>query len=78
MAAEADVLGIEERELLARLTLQIDRCSAGQHTLARRGRVLREAATHLRLGRPSGTVLALIQEQMPEAVVTVTGQEEGA
>lgn len=42
-------MGQAERELLARITLQIDRASAHQHQLARRGRVLRESATHLRL-----------------------------
>ena len=64
-------MGAEERDLLARITLQIDRCSAYQHRLAKRARVLREAATMLRLGRPSTAVLALIQEQVPDAVTTI-------
>jgi hypothetical protein len=46
------MMGDEDRDLLARITGQLDRCSAYQHRLARRARVLREAATMLRLGRP--------------------------
>ena len=61
----------DERELLARITLQIDRCSAYQHQLSRRGKVLREAATQLRLGRKVQAVLARIQEQVPDAVNTI-------
>lgn len=61
-------LGQEERELLARITLQIDRASTYQHALARRGKVLREAATQLRLGSKAPAVLARIQEQIPDAV----------
>lgn len=57
----------EERELLARITAQIERCSVYQHRLARRARVLREAATMLRLGVSASTVLS----QIPEAVTTV-------
>jgi hypothetical protein len=61
-------LGQEERDLLARITLQIDRCSTYQHQLSKRGKVLREAATDLRLGRKVQAVLARIQEQVPDAV----------
>lgn len=61
-------LGEEERDLLARITLQIDRCRAFQHQLDTRRVVLREAATQIRLGRKAPAVLALIQEQVPEAV----------
>lgn len=61
-------MGAEERDLLARITLQIDRCSTYQHQLSRRGKVLREAATDLRLGRKVQAVLARIQEQVPDAV----------
>lgn len=61
-------LGEEERDLLARITLQIDLISTYQHQLARRGMVLREAATDLRLGRKIQAVLARIQEQVPDAV----------
>lgn len=66
----------EERDLLARITLQIDRCSAYQHTLARRGTVLREAATQLRLGRKVQSVLARIQEQVPDAVKTIESLQD--
>lgn len=61
-------LGQAERELLARITTQIDQMSAYQHQLARRGRVLRDSATQLRLGRKSQEVLAQIQAQIPDAV----------
>ena len=64
-------MGAEERDLLARITLQIDRCSVHQHALAKRGKVLREAATQLRLGRKVQAVLARIQEQVPDAVNTI-------
>lgn len=64
-------LGEEERDLLARITLQIDRCSAYQHRLDKRRVVLREAATQLRLGRKASAVLARIQEQVPDAVTTI-------
>lgn len=64
-------MGAEERDLLARITVQIDRCSAYQHRLDRRRTVLREAATQLRLGRPSSVVLALIQEQVPDDVTMI-------
>lgn len=61
----------EERELLARITDQIERCSDHQHRLAQRRAVLRESATMLRMGRSASTVLALIQEQVPDAVTTI-------
>jgi hypothetical protein len=65
-----------ERELLARIAVQIERCSDFQRRLAKRGRVLRDAATMLRLGRRYDAVVALIGEQVPDAVVTVTAHEE--
>lgn len=58
----------DERDLLARVTLQIDRCSEYEHRMARRRMVLREAATQLRLGRKVQAVLARIEEQVPDAV----------
>lgn len=64
----ASGLGGAERDLLARITLQIDHCSTYQHQLSRRGKVLREAATDLRLGSKAQVVLARIQEQVPDAV----------
>lgn len=64
-------MGQDERELLARLTLQLDRISAYQHQLARRGTVLREAATQLRLGSKAQVVLATIQAQVPDAVIPI-------
>jgi hypothetical protein len=64
-------LGQDERELLARINLQIEHCSDYEHKLAKRRAVMREAATMLRLGRGSALVLALIQEQVPDAVITV-------
>jgi hypothetical protein len=64
----------EEQELLGRIVTQITRCSEHEHRLARRRRILQEAATQLRLGRPAHAVLAQIHEQVPEAV-TVIGEE---
>ena len=64
-------MGQEERDLLARVTLQIDRCASFSRQLLKRERVLRTAATQLRLGRKAPTVLALIQEQVPDAVTTI-------
>ena len=61
----------EERELLARITQQLDRCSAWEHRMARRRRVLGKAATALRLGKRASVVLAEIQAALPEAVITV-------
>ncbi len=61
----------EERDLLARITLQLDRCSAYQRRLDQRRLVLRDAATQLRLGRKAPAVLALIHEQAPDAVTTI-------
>ena len=64
-------MGQEERDLLARVTLQLERCSAYQRRLDKRRVVLREAATQLRLGRKAPAVLALIHEQVPDAVTTI-------
>lgn len=61
-------MGAEERDLLARITTQIDRISVYQHALARRVTILRAEATQLRLGRTSLEVLARIQAQVPDAV----------
>lgn len=55
-----------ERDLLARVVTQIERGSEFQHVMARRLRVLREAATQLRTGQGAGVVLAQIREQAPE------------
>jgi hypothetical protein len=64
-------MGADERDLLARITTQIENCSRVEHRLARRRAVLRDAATMLRLGRQSAVALASIQEQAPDAVITV-------
>ncbi len=64
----------EERELLAKITQQIDRCLSFERRLSKRRKVLGKAATQLRLGRPAAVVLAEIQEAIPEAVLTI--QEE--
>lgn len=64
-------MGAEERDLLARITLQIDRCSAYQRRLDTRRKVLGVAATQLRLGRKAPVILALIHEQCPDAVTTI-------
>lgn len=61
----------DERELLARITLQIDRCSTHEHRLARRRAVLRAAATQLRLGKRAPVVLEEIRQEIPDAVATV-------
>lgn len=58
---EGALVDAEERELLARITAQIEHCSRVEHRLARRRNVLRDAATALRLGRGSAVVLAQIQ-----------------
>lgn len=42
----------------------------------RRGLVLCEAATQIRLGRPSSAVLALIQEQVPDAVTIMPSLQD--
>ncbi len=55
-----------ERDLLARVVTQIERGSDFQHMMARRMRVLREAATQLRTGQGAGVVLAQIREEAPE------------
>jgi hypothetical protein len=58
----------EEQELLERIEAQIASCSEHEHRLARRRRVLQDAATQLRLGRKCQEVLARIQAQVPDAV----------
>lgn len=70
-------MGAEERDLLARITLQIDRCSAYQHRLDTRRTVLREAATQLRLGRKASAVLARIEEQVPDDVTMIQLSDQG-
>lgn len=67
----ANGLGQDERELLARITAQIDRCSAYQHRLDRRRTVLREAATQLRLGQRSSVVRASIEAQLPDDITMI-------
>lgn len=56
------MMDTDERELLARITAQIEHCSRVEHRLARRRNALRDAATTLRLGRHSAVVVAQLQE----------------
>jgi len=68
---EQNGLGEEERDLLARITVQIERCLEFERRYGKRRRVLILAATGLRLGKRASVVLAEIQAEIPEAVVTV-------
>jgi hypothetical protein len=52
--------------LLAEIRSRLERLSEAQHRLARDRRILRDAATRLRLGRSAEVVLAEIREQSPE------------
>lgn len=67
----ADGLHDEERDLLARITVQVERCLNMEHRLSRRRKVLGAAATQLRLGKPASVVLAEVQSAIPEAVLTI-------
>jgi hypothetical protein len=60
-----------ERALLKRVTEQAEKCSAYERRLAKRRRVLREAAAMSRRGKRDYDVLDRIQAQVPEAVITV-------
>lgn len=64
-------LGWDERELLARITVQIERCKEFERRYSRRRCVLGEAATGLRLGKKAAVVLAEIQSAIPEAVLSI-------
>lgn len=52
----------QENTLLAQILDEIEKITATQHDLARRKRILAEAATRLRLGQSASGVLAHIQK----------------
>ena len=75
MAARAKV-GRSERSLLKRVTQQADKCLAWERRYSKRRRALRQGAAMLRRGQQCAVVLSWIQEQIPEAVVTVPASLE--
>ena len=59
-------LGAQESALLARITTQLEECSRLQHEAAKTAKVLREAATKLRLGYSARVVEAELSEHVGE------------
>ena len=55
-----------ETSLIAEISRRIEEISNRQHELARQHRILRAAATQLRVGRTAEAVLAGIREQSPD------------
>jgi len=68
MAARRTFRGREERALTKKLLAQIGKCTRYEERLEKRRLVMAQAVKWLQQGRPAQVVLALIQEQIPDAV----------
>jgi hypothetical protein len=57
----------QEATLLAQILAEIEQITVSQHELAKRKRILVEAATRLRLGQSASAVLAQIERAQDRA-----------